>query len=52
MSNIRVKTLYKDDKILNDFLSLKDIELVRLHVRSMEYVIEYKKIKKTAKRVT
>ena len=51
MSDIRVKTLYKDDTILNDFLSLKDIDLVKLHVRPMEYVIEYTKIKKTAKKV-
>ena len=52
MSNTRIKTIYKDDKRLNDFLSLKDIELVKLHVRPMEYIIEYKKIKKTAKKAT
>ena len=44
--------MYKDDKQLNAFLSLKDIELVKLHVRPMEYVVEYKKIKKTAKKVS
>ncbi len=43
--------MFKDDRILNDFLSLKDIELVKLHVRPMEYVVEYKKIKKTNKKV-
>lgn len=42
--------MYKDDKTLNEFLSLKDIELVDLHVRPMEYVIEYRKVKKTAKK--
>jgi hypothetical protein len=46
MSDVRVKRLYADESKLNDFLSLKDIELVKLHVRPMEYVIEYKKIKK------
>ena len=51
MGKVRVKTLYKDDKTLNDFLSLKDIELVKLHVRPMEYVIEYEKIRKNAKKV-
>ena len=44
--------MYKDDKILNDFLSLKDIELVKLHVRPMEYVIEYEKVNKTTKKVS
>ena len=43
--------MFKDDRILNDFLSLKDIELVKLHVRPMEYVVEYKKIKKKKKKV-
>jgi len=52
MGNIRVKTMYKDDRLLNDFLGLKDIELVKVHVRPMEYVVEYKKIKKTAKKVS
>ena len=51
MGKTRIKTMYKDDKILNDFLSLKDIELIKLHVRPMEYVVEYEKIKKTAKKV-
>lgn len=51
MSDTRIKTLYKDDRILNDFLGLKDIELVKLHVRPMEYIIEYKKVKKTTKKV-
>ena len=46
MSDIRIKTLYKDDTLLNDFLALKDIELNKLHVRPMEYVVEYTKIKK------
>ena len=51
MGEIRIKTLYKDDRIINDFIALKDIELVKLHVRPMEYVVEYKKVKKTAKKV-
>ena len=42
--------MYKDDKQLNDFLSLKDIELIKLHVRPMEYVIEYEKVKKQPKK--
>jgi len=51
MSNVRVKTLYKDDKKLNDFLSLKDIVLIDLKVRPMEYVVMYEKVKKTPKKV-
>jgi len=51
MSDVRVKTIFKDDRLLNDFLSLKDIELVEVNVRPMEYVVLYKKIKKTAKKV-
>ena len=52
MGQTKVKTMYKDDRVLNDFLSLKDIELVKLHVRPMEYVVEYKKVKKTTKKVS
>ena len=51
MSNTRIKTLYKDDRILNDFLGLKDIVLVKLHVRPMEYVVEYEKVKKVKRPV-
>ena len=46
MGTVRVKTMYRDERSLNDFLGLKDIELVKLHVRPLEYVIEYKKVKK------
>jgi len=52
MGATRVKTMYKDDRLLNDFLGLKDIELIKLHVRPMEYIIEYQKVKKTAKRAS
>ena len=52
MSDIRIKTLYKDDKLLNNFLALKDIELNKIHVRPMEYIVEYKKLKKTNKKVS
>ena len=38
--------MYKDERLLNDFLALKDIELHKLHVLPMEYLVEYKKIKK------
>ena len=51
MGDIRIKTMYKDDRLLNDFLGLKDIELVKVHVRPMEYVVEYRKVKKTTKKV-
>ena len=51
MSDIRVKTIYQDEGRLNDFLSLKDIEFVDLKMKNMEYVVLYKKIKKTAKKV-
>ena len=51
MGDIRIKTIYKDDRLLNDFIGLKDIELVTLHVRPLEYVVEYKKVKKTTKKV-
>ena len=43
--------MFKDDRLLNDFLAQKDIELKTLHVRPMEYVIEYEKVKKTTKKV-
>ena len=46
MSDVRIKTIYKDDKQINDFLSLKDIEFVDMEIGSMECVILYKKIKK------
>jgi len=52
MSDIKIKTLYKDDRVLNDFLSLKDIDFIKLHVRPMEYIVEYKKIKKQPKKVS
>jgi len=52
MGDVRVKTIYKDERLLNDFLGLKDIELVKLHIRPLEYVIEYMKVKKTTKKVT
>jgi hypothetical protein len=51
MSNVRVKTLYKDDRTLNDFLALKDIVLIDLKVRPMEYVVMYEQVKKTPKKV-
>ncbi len=46
MGPIRVKSVYRDERLLNDFLGLKDIELVKLHVRPLEYIVEYKKITK------
>ena len=46
MGDIRVKTIYRDERLLNDFLGLKDIELVKLHPRPLEYIVEYKKITK------
>jgi len=46
MGAVRVKTIYKDDRLLNEFLASKDIELVDVKVRSMEYVVLYKKVKK------
>jgi len=51
MGDVRVKTLYKDDRLLNEFLGLKDIELVKVHVRPMEFVVLYRKVKKTTKKV-
>jgi hypothetical protein len=51
MSSVRVKTFYKDDRVLNDFLALKDIVLIDLKVRPMEYVVMYEKVKKPTKKV-
>ena len=53
MGPVRVKSVYRDERLLNDFLGLKDIELVKLHVRPLEYIVEYKKItkKKPVKKV-
>ena len=51
MSDIRVKTIYNDDKQINDFLSLKDIEYVDIKIGVMESKVLYKKINKTAKKV-
>lgn len=52
MGETRVKTIFKDDRLLNDFLASKDIELVDVKVRPMEFVVFYKKVKKTTKKVT
>jgi len=51
LSEERVKTFYKEERLLNDFLSQKDIEYVDLFVRPLEYVVIYKKIKKQKKKV-
>ena len=51
MGDTRVKTIYKDERLLNEFLALKDIELVDVKVRPLEYVVFYKKIKKGTKKV-
>ena len=51
MSNVRIKTIYKDDGLLNDFLALKDIVLIDLKVRPLEYIVMYEKVKKTTKKV-
>ena len=50
MGPVRVKSVYRDERLLNDFLGLKDIELVKLHVRPLEYIVEYKKINKITKK--
>ena len=50
MSDIRIKTMYKDDRDINEFLGLKDIEYVDSKVGSMEISIFYKKVKKTTKK--
>jgi len=46
MGDLRVKTMYLDDRQVNDFIGQKDIEVINMYPKNMEVTILYKKIKK------
>jgi len=39
MGDTRVKEIYRDERLLNEFLALKDIELVNVKVSPMNYIV-------------